>query len=327
MAVVDVRPTKPTWFADVILPEDTYLERYDSLMAVSGWHEQYVELRQPVVKSVHNTRPGWWIAKELGKRLGLKDYFPYEDYEDVIRYQLKDTGVSFEKLKKDGVVTFPAKPYLNAGERYAFKTADKKVQLYSDELKELGFDPLPVYEPVNDPPKGTFRLVYGRMPVHTQGKTESNIWLNTIMPEPHLWINETIARSMGLENEQEVTVENQDSFKLHKVKIYTTPGIRPDTVFLPHGFGLNERGLLDFSRQELSDNHLISKYTVDPISGATGLRVNFVHLVLDGSVLTPTVEMSMTGVNGKKVSGVQQKESNRIFQMPKKKKSAIREGC
>jgi len=65
-------------------------------------------------------------------------------------------------------------------------------------LKDLGFDPLPVYQPVNDPQKGYFRLVYGLMPVHSHGKTESNPWLNTIIPEPHLWINETMARSMGL---------------------------------------------------------------------------------------------------------------------------------
>ena len=328
LAVVDIRPTKPTWYADVILPEDTYLERHDYLMTVTSWHKQYVELRQPVVKRIHNTRPGWWIAKELGKRLGLSAYYPYDDYEEVIKYQVKDTGISFDKLKRDGVITFPAKQYLNAGETYSFNTPDKKVQLYSKELKDLGFDPLPVYQPVNDPPKGTFRLVYGRMPVHTQGKTESNPWLNTIISEPRLWINETIARSMGLKNNEEVLVENQDGKKLDKIKILTTPGIRPDTVFLPHGFGLNERGLLNFTRRELSDNQLITKYNVDPISGAAGLRVNFVRIISDGKILTPTEEVSMTGVNAKKVSGIQHKQEERIFHIqPKKKQSAIREGC
>ena len=328
LAVVDVRPTKPTWFADVILPEDIYLERYDYLMTVTSWHKQYLELRQPVVKRVHNTRPGWWIAKELGKRLGLEAYYPYEEYEDVIRYELRDTGISFEKLKKEGVITFPAKPYLKPGETYPFNTSDKKVHLYSEELQKLGFDPLPVYEPVNDPPKGSFRLVYGRMPVHTQGKTESNPWLNTIIPEPYLWFNETIARSMGLKNGDEVIVENQDGIRTDKIKLMATPGIRPDTVFLPHGFGLNERGLLDFTRREVSDNHLITKYNTDPISGGTGLRVNFVRLVVDGEVLTPSAEVSMTGVNAKKVSGIQQKDQKRIFHIqPKKKQPGGREGC
>ena len=328
LAVVDVRPTEPTWYADVILPEDTYLERYDALMTVTGWKEQYVSLRQPVVKRVHNTRPGWWIAKELGKRLGLSAYYPYEDYEEVIKYQLKDSGISYSQLKKDGVVTFPAKPYLNTGESYPFNTPDKKVQIYSKELKELGFDPLPVYQPVNDPPKGYFRLVYGMMPVHSHGKTESNPWLNTIISEPHLWINETIARSMGLKNEDEVVVENQDGIKTDKIKILTTPGMRPDAVFLPHGFGGNKKGLLNYTKRDISDNTLISKYTIDPISGGTGLRVNFVRLLQNGNALTPTVEVSMTGINSKKVSGVKHIEEKKTFHIePKKKQSVIREGC
>ncbi|MFZ0453021.1 MAG: molybdopterin-dependent oxidoreductase [Ignavibacteriaceae bacterium] len=327
-AVVDVRPTEPTWYADVILPEDTYLERYDALITVTGWYEQYVSLRQPLVKRVHNTRPGWWIAKELGKRLGLSAFYPYDDYEEVIKYQLKDSGISFGKLKKDGVVTFPAKPYLDKGESYSFKTNDKKVHLYSKELKELGFDPLPLYQPVNDPPKGYFRLVYGVMPVHSHGKTESNPWLNTLISEPHLWINETIARSMNLKNEDEVIVENQDGIKSDKIKLLTTPGMRPDAVFLPHGFGGNEKGLLNYTKRNISDNRLISKYNVDPISGGTGLRVNFVRIIVDDKILIPSIEVSMTGVSAKKISGIQHKEEKRIFHVqPKKKEPAIREGC
>ena len=328
-AVVDVRPTEPTWYADVILPEDTYLERYDALMTVTGWHKQYVALRQPVVKRVHNTRPGWWIAKELGKRLGLDKFYPFEEYEDVLQYQLRDSGISFTKLKRDGVITFPAKPYLNPGETYSFKTSDKKVQLYSKELKELGFDPLPKYEPVNDPPKGYFRLVYGMMPVHSHGKTESNPWLNTIIPQPHLWINETIARSMGLKNEDEVVIENHDGVKSGKIKIMATPGIRPDAVFLPHGFGLNERKLLDYSSQESSDNHLITNYNTDPISGGTGLRVNFVRLLIDDNPLSPSVEVSFTGVSSQKNSNIKQDETQpKIFnRIIKKKASTIQEGC
>ena len=327
-AVVEVRPTEPTWYADVVLPEDIYLERYDSLFTVTGWHKQYVALRQPVVKRVHNTRPGWWIAKEIGKRLGLSSFYPYEEYEDVIKYELRDSVISYNTLKKDGVITFPAKPYLNPGETYTFKTEDKKVHLYSKELKDLGFDPLPKYEPTNDPPKDYFRLIYGRVPVHTQGSTESNPWLHTIIPEPLLWINETIARSMGLNNEDEVVLENQDGFKSDKVKILTTPGIRQDTVFLPHGFGGNDRGLLDFTKRNVSDNYLLSKYAVDPINGGTGLRVNFVRLLVDDQPLTPTVEVSLTGVSSSKISGVKQKQKQRTFNIqPRKKQSAIREGC
>jgi thiosulfate reductase/polysulfide reductase chain A len=195
-------------------------------------------------------------------------------------------------------------------------------------LKETDFDPLPVYQPVNDPDKGYFRLVYGLMPVHSHGKTESNPWLNTIISEPHLWINETIGRSMGLKNEEEVILENLDGIRSDKIKVLMTPGMRPDAVFLPHGFGGNGRGLLNYTRRNVSDNNLISRYNVDPISGGTGLRVNFVRLIVNDQPIAPTVEISMTGVSANKISGVQQKIENRTFNVqPKKKQSAIREGC
>ena len=328
LAVVDVRPTQPTWYADVILPEDTYLERYDKLFSITSWREQYIALRQPAAQRVHNTRPGWWIARELGIRLGLKDYYPYDNYEDVIRYQLKDTGISFEKLKRNGLITFPSKPYLNKGEKYHFKTDDGKVHLYSKELKELGFDPMPTYEPVNDPPEGYFRLVYGLMPVHSHGKTESNPMLNTIISEPHLWVNETIGRSMGLSDGQYVTLENQDGVKSDKIKILMTPGMRPDAVYLPHGFGGNDRGLLNYTRRQVSDNHLISQYTIDPISGGTGLRVNFVRVLLDGNPLLATADVNFTGVLSAKIAGVKKKKITRHqIKRRKQQEEPADEGC
>jgi hypothetical protein len=134
---------------------------------------------------------------------------------------------------------------------------------------------------------------------------------------------------MGLKNEDEVIIENQDGIKSGKIKILTTPGMRPDAVFLPHGFGLNDRGLLDYTDRKLSDNSLISKYNIDPISGGTGLRVNFVRLLADNNVLSPTVEVNFTGISSNKVSGIQQDESQpKIFnRIIKKKTSTIREGC
>jgi hypothetical protein len=134
---------------------------------------------------------------------------------------------------------------------------------------------------------------------------------------------------MGLKNNDEVIVENQDGIRSDKIKIMMTPGMRPDAVFLPHGFGGNDRGLLNYTRRNVSDNNLISRYNTDPISGGTGLRVNFVRLIKENRILSPTVEVSITGVSANKVSGIKHKdESNRRFNIqPKKKQSAIREGC
>ena len=48
MVVVDVIPSEIAGWADVVLPESVYLERYDDLNA-SPFREGFVGIRQPVV--------------------------------------------------------------------------------------------------------------------------------------------------------------------------------------------------------------------------------------------------------------------------------------
>ena len=65
-----------------MLPESTYLERYDDLN-VEWFREPFVALRQPVVPSPHDQKPNWWIARELAKKLGLERVLPLEDHRGV----------------------------------------------------------------------------------------------------------------------------------------------------------------------------------------------------------------------------------------------------
>lgn len=102
LVVVETMPAEMTGFADVVLPDTTYLERYDALNN-PPWREPFASIRQPVVKPLHNSKPGWWMAKGLADRLGLGDAFPYNDFEEVIDDQLKQLGSSIEDINKKGV--------------------------------------------------------------------------------------------------------------------------------------------------------------------------------------------------------------------------------
>jgi len=77
-----------SWFADVVLPEASYLERYDPLNVVGD----QVWLRQPVIEPLGETRSALWIYQQLGRRLGLGDFFQYTDEEDYLRQQLAPLG-------------------------------------------------------------------------------------------------------------------------------------------------------------------------------------------------------------------------------------------
>jgi hypothetical protein len=72
---VDVLPAEICGWSDVVLPEATYLERYDDLWSPPH-KEPFVCFRQPAVEPMYDSRPGWWIAREIGLRSPWNSTFP-----------------------------------------------------------------------------------------------------------------------------------------------------------------------------------------------------------------------------------------------------------
>jgi anaerobic selenocysteine-containing dehydrogenase len=138
-----------------VLPECTYLERYDELRN-SGERQPSLALRMPAFEPLYESKPGWWIAKQLGHRLGLHAYFPWEDFSEKLDWQLRQVGSSLEEMQRIGVKNFPRKTamYLSPGQPVALRTPSRKIELYSKQLAEAGFDPMPVYTPPDPAPCG-----------------------------------------------------------------------------------------------------------------------------------------------------------------------------
>lgn len=284
LVAVDVMPFDTVMMADVILPECSYLERHDAL-AVGKGKSLTVSLRQPVIEPLYESKPGWWIAKELSKRLGLGEYFPWNSYEDKIKSQCSNWGINYEELKKLGTITVPdtATPFITPLNQPEFKTASGKIELYSKELKEKGFDPVPRYTKHAVPRDGEFRLIYGRHAVHTFSRTTNNPELHELYPENEVWVNAASAKAMGLIDGSYVTLVNQDGAKSGPVKVKATQRIREDCVYMVHGFGTSSRELKNAFAKGGDDQGLITRYSVDPICGGTGMRVNFVRIEKGGS--------------------------------------------
>ncbi|MEJ2436325.1 MAG: molybdopterin-dependent oxidoreductase, partial [Pseudolabrys sp.] len=160
---VDTMPAEITGYADVVLPECTYLERYDPLRNEDE-REPSLALRAPAFKPLGESTPAWWMARELGLRLGLDKYFPWKDYKEVLDWQLKQVGSSLAEMEKLGMKKFPRKTplYFPDDGAIKFKTANGKIQLYSELLAKYGFDALPRYTPPKQLPDGYLHLNYGR---------------------------------------------------------------------------------------------------------------------------------------------------------------------
>ena len=278
MAVVDVVPSEIAGWADVVLPETTYLERYEDLN-VEFFREPFVALRQPVVPAPHDQKPNWWIARELAFKLGLGEFYPWTDIEEYLDHRLKGAGYSLAELKQKGLVKGPKPPlYYEDGITPEFATPSGKIEFYSTQLQAAGFDPIPRYERPAEGPPGSYRLLYGRAPVHTFSRTQTNPVLRDAMQENEVWVNASVGVRLGLKSGDYVRLRNQDGVASNGVRVRVTEAIRPDCVYMVHGFGHTARGLRSAYGRGASDAQLITRYATDPLMGGTATNVNFVTL-------------------------------------------------
>lgn len=281
MVVVDVVPSEIAGWADVVLPESVYLERYDDLN-ISLFRESFVGIRQPVVSEPNDQKPNWWIAKKLGEKLGLAEYFPWKDIEDYLDTRLQLAGHSLEELKQKGIIKGEPQPiYFEDGIEPEFWTPSGKIEFFSPQLAEAGFDPVPKYTKHPQPPAGYFRLLYGRASVHTFSKTQSNPILRDMMSENELWVNADIAARYGLKQGDKIKLKNSDGVISDQIKVKPTERIRPDCVYMVHGFGQKSRQLRSTYKKGASDAELITQYKTDPLMGGTGMNVNFVTFEME----------------------------------------------
>ncbi len=278
VVAVDVLPAEITGWADVVLPEATYLERYDDLHA-PPFREGYVALRQPVVEPMFASKPGWWIAKELGSRLGLDDFFPWDDVEDYLAARLEPTGIRLDDLKEVGVVEAEPEPvFIEDGLEPSFDTPSGKIELFSQQMADAGIDPLPHFTAPDEPEPGFFRLLFGRAPTHTFGRTTNNRMLGEVMAENEVWLNAQVATELGLKHGEPVMLVNEDGVREGPIKLKATQRIRPDCVYVVHGFGHKDKRLSFARGRGADDTALITRTKTDPSMGGTGLNVNFVRI-------------------------------------------------
>jgi thiosulfate reductase/polysulfide reductase chain A len=283
LVVVDTMPMEITGYADVVLPECTYLERYDDLRATAH-REPTIALRMPAVEPMYDTKPAWWISKQLGERLGLGAYYNYKDFKEVLEWQLNQIGSSLNEMEQIGLKKFERKTpvYIQPGSDHKFKTSSGKIQLYSHELEAAGFDPMPKLTLHPQPDEGFYRLIYGRAPMHTFSRTANNRNLVALMPENSVWVNPQVAELWGLKKDQYVWLKNQAGvISNFSVKVRITERIRWDSVYIVHGFGHHHKPLTYAFGRGVNDTELISDVKIDPVMGGTGMRGNFVTFLKD----------------------------------------------
>jgi len=232
---IDVNYSETAWYSDVILPESTYLERANILAEQNDLKPSF-HMRDQAVAPRFDSRPAWWIFRELAKRLEVGQYFDFESIEEIWNYQLEGTGFTIAQMRDKGLVSLAEKPILwDRGDGLKFKTPSGKIELHSSVLEEASVPSLVEFKPPKKLSGNDFRLLFGRVAVHAHGQTMNNPLLDELLPENPVWIHPSRAKELGIEDGDQVELSNQGYSALGRAKV--TPRIHPDAVFVVHGFG------------------------------------------------------------------------------------------
>ncbi|MBF0224067.1 MAG: molybdopterin-dependent oxidoreductase [Desulfobacterales bacterium] len=221
-------------FADIILPNHCYLERYQDVYVNSGLNKQIVSLCKPVIEPQYNTKNIGDVLIALASEIegSVKEAFPWDDYLTCLNESL---GEKMEMLQKDGFACLTAAPSVIK----AFGTSSKKIEFTNQFVNFSGAN---FIQPEGDEkkyaltliPYDTMRLVNGYIassPFITKTVEDTVLKKNDIFIE----INPVTAKSLGLANGQYALLETTKG-KV-KVRVNLFEGIMPGVIAMPTGFG------------------------------------------------------------------------------------------
>jgi len=275
IVAIDINYSDIAWYADVVLPESTYLERTDSIQQANGLKPQMF-LRKQAVPPRYDTRDGAMILKQIGERIGIGKYFPFADMEELVKWQLEGTGFGIEDFAAKGFVAYGKDQiFWNRHDGIKFKTPSGKIEFKSSLLEDAGFESFPAYESVPKLPENQFRLVVGRIALHTHVSTQNNPYLNEICPENTLWINSQRAAGLGIKDGDIIEVSSKTGSGT--IKAHVTDLIHPEAVFMLHGFG-HQAGTASRSFNKGLADGLIQGNVSDMIGGSPALHHTLVNL-------------------------------------------------
>jgi len=275
---IDVRYSETGWFSDVILPESTYFERANILAQLNGPVPVFA-MRDQAIAPRFDSRPAWWIFREILHRMGIKDILDFQTIEELWNYQLDGTGVTVAEMREEGIVSLVDSPKLTARDELKFPTPSGKIEIESEILKQAGLESLPPYKSKETTNGDKFYLLFGRTATLAHGQSLNNPILNEITPEQVLWIHPDRAGKLGISDGEEVEINGGGSYT-GRMKAKVTQWIHPEAVFMLHGFGatvpLATRAHgLGVADQRLQHGKL---YEFDPAGGGCAMTETIVQI-------------------------------------------------
>ncbi len=208
LVVQDLFPTETAGFADVILPATSFFEKSGSFTNT----DRTVQIARRVLDPPFEARQDLWIITEIARRMGLQWSYVGEDggvaavHEEMRQLMPSMRGITWERLEREGAVTYPCHDVYDPGEpivfRSAFPTPDGRGRL-------VPVVPSTAAEPVD--PDYPLVLITGRELEHwhTGAMTRRATVLDALAPEPTASLHPRELERAGATAGGQVTVETR----------------------------------------------------------------------------------------------------------------------
>jgi anaerobic selenocysteine-containing dehydrogenase len=224
--VFDQVMTDTALYADLVLPNTTFLEGYDF---AKGYGPISLDLGRPVIDAVGEARPNADVFGDICARLGLlKENEPSGEL-DLMVAVLKQLPAPISRELGDGMMaSAPCGPTPVQFVDVFPNTPDKRVNLFPAALDAS--TPIGLYRYQPDPQTDKFPLA---LISPSSERTISSTLGELPRPDVKLLMHPDDARARGLEDNDVVRIFN-DLGEVH-CQLSVAPSIRPGTVSLPKG--------------------------------------------------------------------------------------------
>lgn len=207
LVVHDLFLTETARYADIVLPATSSYENTDFF--ASYWHH-FIQLQQPVIKPYGESKSNVDVFRLLAKGMGFDDALFEETEKDMIDQALDDEsnpfirGIRYDSLAEEQFIKAKVEPMFPG----TLPTPSGKIELYSEQMKQDGYPPLPTYVPLQDDEGGPYLFIPAPNHQFLNSTFSNNEKHERMAKEASLYMNEKDAEASGIQDGEQVRVWN-----------------------------------------------------------------------------------------------------------------------
>ena len=206
--VHDLFLTETAMYADLVLPAASSYETEDFYN--SYWHN-YVQIQKPVIETYGQSKSNVELFKLLAASMDFKESAFQDSEEDMIRQALDFPdnpyleGITYESLSENQFVKAKMRPLFPG----KLRTPSGKIELYSEQMKQHGYEPLPTYTSIVKDSDLPFLFIPAPNHNFLNSTFSNNDKHISMEKEPKLHMNAVDALKLGIDTGDMVRIWNE----------------------------------------------------------------------------------------------------------------------